>query len=166
MRTIPTSALISALVLGLAAAGCGAPQRSGEELSESVRQFNEGVRWERFAVAAAAIPPHDRSQFVDEMDQRATDLKITDYEVVQVDSRGERTARVHVKLTWYKASEGTVHETHAVQTWERHGKAWWMVDEMRLRGTEMPGLAEPAADPPGPAPAPAAAAPASAAMKE
>jgi hypothetical protein len=40
-----------------------------------------------------------------------------------------------------------VHETHALQTWERHGKVWWMVDEARLRGAEMPGLAEPVSGP-------------------
>ena len=123
---------------------CGAPQVHGDDdLSESIRQFNDGVRWERFAVAASAIPPAQRSQFVDEMDERAADLKITDCEVVRVDPRGSREASVHVKLSWYKASEGTVHETHAIQTWERHGKAWWMVDESRLRGAEMPGLSEP-----------------------
>ena len=76
------------------------------------------------------------------MDQRSGDVKITDYEVVRVDPRGANEARVQVKLSWYKASEGTVHETHAVQTWERHGKAWWMVDEARLRGPAMPGLVE------------------------
>lgn len=138
--------LTSTVLFVVFAAACGAPQRSGEELSETVRQFNDGVRWEQFAIAATALPPRDRSRFVDDMDQRATDLKITDYEIVQVDPKGERAARVHVKLSWYKASEGTVHETHAIQTWERHGKAWWMVDETRLRGTEMPGLAERAED--------------------
>ena len=70
-------------------------------------------------------------------------MKITDYEVVKVDARGEREAQVQVKMSWYKSSEGTVHETHALQTWERHGKLWWMVDETRLRGAEMPGLADP-----------------------
>ncbi len=122
---------------------CGAPQVKNEyDLSESIRQFNEGVRWGRYSVAASSIPPPQRSQFVDEMDERSTELKITDYEVVNVDPRGDREARVQVKVSWYKASEGTVHETHAIQTWERHGKSWWMVDETRLRGTEMPGLAE------------------------
>jgi len=132
------AALITVLCLA-----CGAPQvRSEEDLSESIRQFNEGVRWGRYAAAASSIPPPQRSQFVDEMDERATDLKITDYEVVKVDPHGTREARVQVKLSWYKASEGTVRETHAIQTWERHGKTWWMVDETRLRGAEMPGLAE------------------------
>jgi hypothetical protein len=135
MRT----ALITVLLLG-----CGAPQvRTENDLTESIRQFNDGVRWERFAVAASSIPPPQRAQFVDEMDERASDLKITDYEVVKVDPHGAREASVQVKLSWYQASVGTVHETHALQTWERHGKVWWMVDEARLRGSEMPGLAEP-----------------------
>jgi hypothetical protein len=131
------AALIAILMLG-----CGASLHDEPNLSEVVRMFNDGVRWERFAAAAAALPPRERSQFVDDMDQRSGDVKITDYEVMRVDLRGEREARVQIKLSWYKASEGTVHETHAVQTWERHGKTWWMVDEIRLRGAPMPGLAE------------------------
>ena len=131
-------ALITVLLLA-----CGAPQgRSENDLSESIQRFNDGMRWERFSMAAASIPPPQRSQFVDEMDQRASDLKITDYEVVNVAPRGDREAHVQIKLSWYKTSEGTVHETHALQTWERHGKAWLMVDESRLRGAEMPGLSD------------------------
>lgn len=123
---------------------CGAPQvRSENDLAESIRQFNEGVRWERFSAAATSIPPPQRSQFVDEMDQRASDLKITDFEIVNVAPRGSDEAHAQIKLSWYKASEGTVHETHAIQTWERHGKVWWMVDVTRLRGAEMPGLSDP-----------------------
>ncbi len=123
-------------------AACGARAGGTETLTESVRSFNEGVRWERFAVAASRIPPPERSQFVEEMDERAEDLKITDYEIVKVDARGPREARVPVKLSWYRTSEGTLRETHAVQTWERQGKAWLMVAEARVRGAEMPGLAE------------------------
>lgn len=131
------AALIAILLLG-----CGASLHDEADLSDSIRMFNDGVRWERFAAAATAVPPRERSQFVEEMDQRAADLKITEYEIVRVDARGEREARVQIKLSWYKGSEGTVHETHAVQTWERHGKVWWMVDEIRLRGAQMPGLSE------------------------
>jgi len=132
-----------AVLIMVLVAGCGAPQvRSENDLAESVRQFNDGVRWERFGVAATSIPPPERSRFVDEMDQRAEDVKITDYDVVRVEPRGEREAHVQVKLSWYKPSENTVHETHAMQTWERHGKSWLMVDEIRVRGAEMPGLPE------------------------
>jgi hypothetical protein len=135
--------LVAGLVAGLLG-GCGAAPRSTETLADSVRSFNDGVRWERFASAAARIPPPERAQFVDEMDERASELKITDYEVVTVDPRGSREARVQVKLSWYRPAEGTLRETHALQTWERRGAAWLMVAEARVRGAEMPGLSEPA----------------------
>lgn len=128
----------------LAVAGCGAlAPKPTETLTESVQTYNDGVRWSRFAVAATHVPPLQRAQFVDDWDERANDLKISDYEVVKVDRKGPEEARVQVKMSWYKNSEGTLHETHALQTWERHGKDWLIVDESRLRGTEMPGLPEP-----------------------
>jgi len=127
----------------IALAACGAPQvRPEEDLTESIRQFNEGIRWGRYEVAASSIPPKERSKFIDEMDERATDIKITDYEIMNVEAHGPREARVQLKLTWYKDPENIVRETSATQTWERHGKIWMMVDETRLRGAEMPGLAE------------------------
>ena len=126
------------LVLGLAA--CGGPQRDSDTLQESILNYNEGVRWERFESAASSLPPKLRSEFVDEMDQRAKDLNISQYDIVRVDKPTKKTAKVHIKVAWYKDSEGTLKETHAIQTWERHGKMWWMMEETRLRGDEMPGL--------------------------
>jgi len=133
------------LVPLLVLAACGARPQA-ESLAESIRIYNEGVRWQRFANAAALVPPPERSKFVEEMDERAEDLRITEYDVVKVDREGDRLAKVQVKMSWYKDSEGTLRETHAVQTWERHGKTWLMVDEARMRGAEMPGLAEPVGD--------------------
>jgi hypothetical protein len=123
-------------------AACAAP-KAGETLAESVRAYNDGVRWERFSAAAEHVPPRERSEFVDQADERAEDVKITDYEVVRVDSKTDKVASVQVKLSWYRESEGTLRETQAMQTWERHGKTWWMVDEERVKGHEMPGLQEP-----------------------
>ena len=123
-------------------AACGSAGRQEETLTESVRAYNEAIRWQRFAAAASVLPAPERAKFVDEMDQRGNDLKITDYEVVKVENQGARAAQVQVKLSWYRESEGTLRETHAMQTWEQRGKAWLMVDEARVRGAEMPGLPE------------------------
>lgn len=131
------------LAASLLAAGCGGAQRSTETLTETIRSYNDGVRWERFAAAAVAVPPAERSEFVDEMDERAKDLRISDYEIVRVDPKGEKLAMVQVKVSWYLDSVGTLRETHAMQTWERKGKTWWIVKEERYRGDEMPGLPEP-----------------------
>jgi hypothetical protein len=131
------------LVLGTAyLVACGAAPKKGEDLMESVMTYNEGVRWERLTAAASRVPPAEREDFVDERDELAEDLKITDWEVKRVSDKGSDAAFVHVKYTWYKSDEGIVHETHARQSWERKGKAWLIVDERRTRGEEMPGLAE------------------------
>ena len=145
-------ATLFTLVLGLGLVACGGPQRDSDTLQESILNYNEGVRWERFESAASSLPPKLRSEFVDEMDARAKDLNISQYDIVRVDKPTKKTAKVHIKVAWYKDSEGTLRETHAIQTWERHGKMWWMVEETRLRGDEMPGLldapqAEAKADP-------------------
>ena len=46
-------------------------------------------------------------------------------------------------MYWYLVSNGKLNETQAMQTWERHGMTWLVVEEARVRGAEMPGLREP-----------------------
>ncbi len=132
----------SALAFIVLLSACGSAPMA-DTLADSVRSYNDGVRWGRFEVAAIHIPVKERSKFVDENDERSKDIKITEYDVVNVDQKGSREAKVHIKMSWYSDREGTVHETHAVQTWERKGKDWLLVDESRSKGAEMPGLSEP-----------------------
>ncbi len=133
---------MKSLLVIAALAACMPPQ-TGETLAESVRSYNDNVRWERYDNAASHLPASQRSTRLDEWDQRGKDLKITDYDIVKVDQKTSKEAKVQIKVSWYRESEGTVHETHALQTWERRGKNWIIVDESRVRGTEMPGLPEP-----------------------
>lgn len=127
---------------------CGGVPQNNDTLGDSIRSYNDGVRWGRYTVAAAKVPPKERSGFVADMDERAENIKITDYDIVDVAAKNEREAKVRIKIAWYDDREGTVHETHAIQTWERQGKLWFMVEEVRLRGKEMPGLPEPIAKEP------------------
>lgn len=149
-------------VWACALVSCGGPQAS-DPLGDAIRSYNDGVRWGRYEVAANHISPKERAQFVDDADERAKDLRITQYDVVRVERQGSRAASVHVKVEWYVETEGKLRQTHAKQTWEKHGGSWLMVQEARLRGTKMPGLPEPPTpepperlppndDPPTPAP--------------
>ncbi len=123
-------------------AGCGGVPKAGETLMESVQTYNEGVRWERFAAAASRLPAAERMAFIDAADARSKDLKVTDYEVVRVAATSDKIAKVQVRLSWYRETEGTLRETHAVQTWKRSGKVWVLHGQARLRGPEMPGVDE------------------------
>jgi hypothetical protein len=132
----------SLLMACLFAVGCGAAPKTGETLMESVMTYNDGVRWERFSAAASRLPAPQRMQFIDESDSRAKDLKVTDYEVVRIEGISDKVSKVQVRVNWYKESEGTLRETHAMQTWRRAGKVWILAEQSRLRGPQMPGLAE------------------------
>lgn len=137
--------LWAGLLVVAVVAGCAAGTRSPEPLANAVRLYNDGVRWQRFEQAAQKRPPAQRDDFLDERDQVHEDLRIHDYEVVRVRYGPDRLqARVQVKYSWYLDSRGVVHETHAVQRWEHHDGLWTITGETRLRGTPMPGLAEPA----------------------
>jgi len=138
-----TTRMLAIAACAAALGACGATARDTDSLGDAIRSYNDGVRWGRFGVAATKIPPRERSQFIDDMDERADTVKITEYEVVDVASTSPREAKVRLKMSWYSTEEGTLHETRAEQTWERHGKAWFMVGEARVRGTAMPGLPEP-----------------------
>ena len=138
---ISTGTALATAIVGLAAA-CGAAARSGETLIDSVRTYHEGIRWSRIPNAASRVPADERAEFITAWNELADDLRITDYEVVQV-AQGPRASKVEVKYTWYLDSRGIVHETHAREEWERHGKVWLRVAEHRVRGERMPGLAEP-----------------------
>lgn len=131
--------LVVLVGLGLAGSACATPQII--PLDEAVRTYNEGVRWERFEMAAGHVPPIRRDEFIDRRDQLHEDLRINDYKVVRVryDKTGGR-ARVHVKYTWHLDSRGVVHETHTVQSWERHSRQWLLDTERHLRGEPIPGV--------------------------
>jgi len=133
--------------------GCGGAQQRADNLMEAVRGYNEDVRWERYPSAAARVPSRERDLFIDEREEVEKDLHISDYELVKVTGAksAQDKATIEVKYTWFKESEGVVRETRALQTWERHGKSWLIIDEHRTKGPEMPGLPEPDAEP---APAP------------
>jgi hypothetical protein len=126
--------------LAASVAACGAAARR-DVFMETVQTYNDGVRWERFTAAAVAVPPAERDQFLDEREELAEDLRITEVDIVRVANHGDR-ADIQVKMSWYLDSQGTVNATWVRQRWERQGSAWRVVDERRVRGDRMPGLAE------------------------
>ena len=61
---------MKALVITLMLAGCGMMPKpnSAESLTDTVTAYNDSMRWGRYEMAAAHLPPKQRSQFVDESD--------------------------------------------------------------------------------------------------
>ena len=151
-----TSSSILIVLIVAAVSACGGAQQRTDDLMEAVQGYNEGVRWERYPMAAAHVPAKERDQFIEDREDLEKELHISDYEVVRVGGAKGTAATIEVKYTWFRDSEGIVRETRALQSWERHGKRWVIVDERRVKGPEMPGLREPDPVPTEPQAAPAA----------
>jgi hypothetical protein len=133
--------VLAAVLLALAA--CGGAQRTTDLMSD-VREYNEGIRWQKFADSAMRLLPAERDDFLDEHERLADDLRVADYEVTRVGlEHGGELARVQVEWTWLLDSRGIVHTTVTRQSWKRYGKRWILTAEERLRGDPMPGVAEP-----------------------
>jgi hypothetical protein len=137
----------TALVLTLLAtlSACGTAQKPQDSIGDIVRAYNEDLVWRRFDTAAQHLSPKVRNKRVDEWDERSKDMRVTEFEIVRIEQRGESKARAQVKISWYLDSEQILRETSAVEMWEKKGQSWMLVDEERLRGHEMPGLPEPIA---------------------
>lgn len=141
--------LTVATIAMIAMVACGAsPANKSQSFMESVRGYNEGIRWQRWTHAAAHISPRERDDFLDERDELEDDLRITDYQIrhVTLGPKSQR-ARVLVKYEWHSDRKGIVNHTTSRQMWERHGRRWILAEEYRIRGEEMPGLAEEPEDP-------------------
>src|SRR5438045_1953613 len=110
MKRIAAVAVLSA---------CMSSAQKGESLMESVTTYNAGLRCARLTAAASQIPPPEREDFVDSRDDLAKTLKITDWEVLQVEHPSDGRATVEVKYTWYLDDEGIVHTTQTHQHWQR-----------------------------------------------
>ena len=128
------------------AAGCGAMPKPSETLISELRGYNEGLRWQQHVKAAVRIPPDERDDFIDERALLEEELRISDYEVTRLSYTDEERTRAHVRVrwSWHLDRKGIVYTTTTGQEWRRYGKHWLMVEERRVSGEPMPGMAEPA----------------------
>ena len=132
---------LAVVVVVASLAACASPQKRTESLLETSTRFQEGLRWRRFEDAASHVPPAEREDFLDEHDKLDADLRIDDYEVIRVHFKdGHEEAQVQVKYSWHLDGEGVVKETVTDQKWKLHGSAWWLEEEAKKRGEDMPGI--------------------------
>jgi hypothetical protein len=138
-----SAAVIFAAACAAALPACGSTLKRRSDFLEDLRAYNNGVRWQNPAEAAQHIPKQERDEFLAERAE-LDDLRVGDYEVVRIRwEEGRESAEVQVKYTWHLDSRGLVHTTTTRQRWKLYGKTWMMVEERRVRGEPMPGVAEP-----------------------
>lgn len=147
MKTATRRLLLGALLalpLGaLSLTGCGSTDR-GLDLKDSVRAFNQRLRWNAFEAASAFVAAEKRAEWLASRAGNASGLHFTDIQVVRLQQPNpdEKSVDVLVAFSWYRLPETTVQSALWAQTWQEHKGRWHVVDERIVDAEEAPPLVE------------------------
>jgi hypothetical protein len=115
-----------------------------DQVTNAAREYNNDVRWGRYAQAARHVPATERQHFIEQHSALEDELDIADYEVagIDVDKKGG-TASLRIAYTWSLRARGIVEKTTTKQDWKRFGSDWVLEKEERERGAPLLFFAEP-----------------------
>ena len=124
----------------LAVLGCGSAAKKQETVTMGIRDYGDGLRWQRFEQAAARLPVDVRLEFLDQLEDTEEDLRIDDYEVSRMIMKTRGLAEVSIRWFWHLETKGIVHKTTTTQVWKQQGARWHLTSESHVKGEELPGL--------------------------
>jgi hypothetical protein len=130
----------------LALSGCitGMGYSTLDQVTNAAREYNNDVRWGRFAEAARHLPSDERQRFVDRHSSLENDLEIADYELVSIEvDKKKQSAQARVDYTWALKTRGIVEKTTTRQKWERRDSDWILAAEERVKGAPLVLFDEP-----------------------
>jgi hypothetical protein len=135
------------IALAALAGGCALPSASERDaLQDTVRMYNEDLRWSRFSDAVLCIVPARRQRFLDQARVLQEDIEFANYELLGVEPRGEGRVQVRVQFEWTSRRTGLLRKTEIIELWARQGGAWLLADSRVERGEKLPLLDRPDGD--------------------
>ena len=113
--------------------GCGATPNRMTHLRDSLRTFNQQVRWGRWGGAATLVVPEIRDSWMSERMRGGKGIKITDVKLLGVESDGPRAteAKVLIGIAYYRESDMTVSRSIWKQEWTHTRDGWQLKSEER-----------------------------------
>jgi hypothetical protein len=115
--------------------GCGENQR--EALGEALESYNDYLRWGRWNRAAAFLSRELRADFVTRAGGHR-DLKITDYQIGDLQLRGEDRAEALIQIEWYSLSGARLRRSVIRQTWLHREHRWRLQAQRQVGGDPFP----------------------------
>ena len=122
--------LFAAILVCLSQSSCNAPTRM-THLKDTLRDFSKEVRWGMIAQAARHVSAEKREAWLQERMGAMQSIRLTDVQIGGVSSDGPRatTAKVYMKITWYRLTDNTVHQSVWEQNWVHKKKHGWLLED-------------------------------------
>lgn len=135
-RIIPLLLIVATGAL----AACGSTKTRPQQLRETVRVYNDNVRWKRFHAAARHIPQRQRDRWLHQAERAGKSMVIVDYEAIPV-TIGDERAVIAVDLAYYRMPGVVVERARRKQVWVYKSGDW------RLESERITAVPEPDATP-------------------
>jgi hypothetical protein len=108
-----------------------------KDLPYRVEVFNEHLRWGRFDRAAEFVVPMRRAAFIQEREEQAEEVRLSDYEIISVRRESPTTAKVRVSLMWNRLDSTIIKKSVLEETWTKAGSTWFLVS-MKTQAPKKP----------------------------
>jgi hypothetical protein len=112
-----------AVLLLCALLGCAEGQRSRTELEEANEAFAKSIRWSDLRGVGQRVAPERRAEFLALAAKDETSLKVTDYELEDVQLSSDK-AIVHSRVSWYFEPSVVTKTEIMTVLWEQKGGTW------------------------------------------
>ncbi len=127
MRAPRACSLLACLSLLLLVA-CGGGRKA--DLGDTLRDFNQQVRWGSWMAAARHVDAKSRSGWLRARVVAAASLRVTDVQLLGVQPQSEDTAIVLVGVSWYRVTDPTLRQRIWQQTWRYDDEVWLLAEEV------------------------------------
>ncbi len=127
-RCAPVAAGLALLaLLGGCAIDLNDPYQARDRLKDTQREFTQYLRWGVIEKAAQFVVPEQRAEF-ETLAPNLTDLRLTDYETLSVETIDENHAKILVRFRGYSMSSPIERTIDIEQDWTFDVEAAvWMV---------------------------------------
>lgn len=136
-RTIIGVVLV--LCCGMAACGGMAPKSKSLSLSDSIRMFNDSLRWNRYQAAGKFVVPMDRGNFIRDQQNAGESRRIVEYKLVEILMEDPKTAGVIVQWSVTSTDSPVVQKERILQSWTQVGTEWFLLRIAEAENAETGG---------------------------
>jgi hypothetical protein len=129
--TLPLVLFFALIVASCASTGEGQEKKEERLLRASVEAFNGAFRWEEYAQASVFVPPDKREAFWAEVDKFKGKIRITDYELRDVELKDKGVWAIAIlRFQYWRLESPILKSVSFTQRWyfTEKDKLWRVSD--------------------------------------
>jgi len=116
-----------------------APKSKSLSLSDSIRMFNDSLRWNRYQAAGKFVVPMDRGNFIRDQQNAGESRRIVEYKLVEILMEDPKTAGVIVQWSVTSTDSPVVQKERILQSWTQVGTEWFLLRIAEAENAETGG---------------------------